>query len=58
MKLTLRNASQVFLITGLVMVGVSTFVYDYRNHFLNFLMYAVLSVGFTLNLISTFKNKG
>jgi hypothetical protein len=57
MKLDLQKLSHIFLITGLVMLTLSYFAYQFENMILNLTMYAVLSVGFALNFIAVIKNK-
>jgi len=57
MKLSLQKLSQIFLITGMIMFLISYFSFDFENLILNFLMYAVLSVGFLLNFIAVITRK-
>ena len=57
MKLDLQKVSHIFLVTGLVMLAISYFGYDFENLILNLMMYAVLSIGFALNFIAVMKNK-
>jgi len=53
--MTIQKASQTFLILGLLMIAVSYFVFDFEHLVFNLLMYAILSVGFALNLIAVLK---
>ncbi|WP_187411027.1 hypothetical protein [Saccharophagus sp. K07] len=57
MKLSLQKLSQIFLIKGMIMFLISYFSFDFENLILNFLMYAVLSVGFLLNFIAVITRK-
>lgn len=55
MKLNFQKASQLFLILGLLLIAISYFVFNFEHLFLNLLMYAVLTLGFALNLIAVLK---
>lgn len=57
MKFDLQRVSHIFLITGLVMLAISYFSYDFENLFLNLAMYTILSIGFALNFIAVLKNR-
>lgn len=56
MKFNPLKVSHVFLITGFVMMAISYFIYDFENLILNLLMYAILTVGFALNLIAVLRS--
>lgn len=56
MKIHYQKASQFFLLLGLLLIAVSYFVFDFEHLFLNLLMYAVLTLGFALNLIAVLKS--
>lgn len=57
MKFDLQKLSHIFLITGLVMLTLSYFAYNFENLVLNLVMYAVLAVGFALNFIAVVTRK-
>lgn len=56
MKINYQKTSQFFLMLGLLMLAISYFAYDFEHLVLNLLMYAVLTVGFALNLIAVLRS--